>query len=184
MNTNTIVIVVIAVLVVLAIAYLVAQRSRSRKLHDRFRGEYDRAVEMEGSRQKADAALKDRARRVEQFNIHPLEPADRDRFTESWQHVQSEFVEDPRSAVVHADVIIGDIMKTRGYPVGDFEQRAADLSVDHPVVVENYRAAHDIALRQSGGEATTEDLRQAMVHYKTLFQDLVTDAAAAPPKAA
>jgi hypothetical protein len=184
MNTNTIIVLAVVVVAVLAVVFFLQQRTRSQKLHSKFGGEYDRAVEETGSRRKAELDLQDRARRVEAFNIHPLAAADRDRFVDSWRKVQSEFVDDPRSAVVHADVLLGDVMSTRGYPVGDFSQRAADLSVDHPVVVSNYRAAHDIALRQAGGDATTEDLRQAMVHYKSLFQELVTDAQSGSARAA
>jgi FtsZ-interacting cell division protein ZipA len=184
MNTNLIIVVAIVVVVLVVVAFFLQQRTKSQKLHSKFGGEYDRAVEETGSRRKAESVLHDRAKRLESFNIHPLAAPDRDRFVESWQKVQSEFVDDPKSAVVHADVLLGDVMSTRGYPVGDFAQRAADLSVDHPVVVSNYRAAHDIAIRQAGGNATTEDLRQAMVHYKGLFQELVTDAATSNATAA
>jgi hypothetical protein len=110
----------------------------------------------------------------------PLSAGDRARFGESWRGVQARFVDGPAGAVTEADQLLGDVMSTRGYPVGDFEQRAADISVDHPLVLENYRKAHEIALQQTRGQATTEDLRQAMVHYRTLFEELVGDPAMAP----
>ena len=119
--------------------------------------------------------LDKRADRVESFHIEPLGPGDRARFAESWRRVQARFVDGPGGAVTEADQLLRDVMSTRGYPVSDFEQRAADISVDHPLVLENYRAAHEIALRQMGGKATTEDLRQAMVHYRTLFEELVNE---------
>ena len=108
--------------------------------------------------------------RVEAFHVRPLTAGDRARFVESWRKVQARFVDGPAGAVTEADQLLGDVMSTRGYPVSDFEQRAADISVDHPLVLENYRTAHEIALRQTRGQANTEDLRQAMVHYRTLLR--------------
>ena len=137
-----------------------------------------------GSRQKAEAALDKRAERVERFHIRPLAPGDRARFIESWARVQARFVDGPGGAVTDADQLLGDVMSTRGYPVSDFEQRAADLSVDHPLVLENYRAAHETALRQSRGQASTEDLRQAMIHYRSLFEELVGEPEMARAKTA
>jgi phenylpropionate dioxygenase-like ring-hydroxylating dioxygenase large terminal subunit len=122
---------------------------------------------------KAEGVLEFREKRHDKFKLRPLTTADRSNFLYRWNDVQSRFVDDPKGAVTLADSLVMDAMQARGYPMGDFDQRAADISVDHPVVVENYRAAHAIARRHSKGEASTEDLRQAMVHYRTLFQELL-----------
>ena len=175
MDTTTLISVIvligIAVLAVAAIIYL--QKRRSEGLRSRFGPEYDRTMRESKDRSHAEAALEARKKRVERLNIRPLTPADTARFTESWHMVQTRFVDDPKGAIAEADQLLGDVMSTRGYPVTDFNQRTADISVDHPRVVENYRAAHEIALRHAQGQASTEDLRQAMIHYRTLFMDLV-----------
>ena len=168
----------VVVVVVIAAAALFARNRRTKGLRSRFGPEYDRAVEARGGRGKAEADLHKLEKRVQKLDIRPLQPAERDRFATSWREVQSNFVDDPASAVNRADTLLGDVMSTRGYPVGDFDQRAADVSVDHPLVVEHYRAAHDIAVRHRLGQATTEDLRQAMIHYRSLFDDLTADAVA------
>ena len=160
-------------------AILWSRRVRSEHLRDQFGPEYDRAVEAKGDRSKAEADLAAREKRVAKLNIRPLEPAERREFTERWTDVQARFVDDPARAVAFADALLGDVMKARGYPVSDFDQRAGDISVDHPVVVEHYHEAHDIALRHERGEASTEDLRQAMIHYRALFDNLVGAAAPA-----
>jgi len=172
--------------VVLAVAGIVllffTRKRRTERLRTQFGGaEYTRAVKEGGSRRKAEAVLDGRADRVEGLHIRPLAPDDRARFVESWSRVQARFVDGPGSAVTDADQLLGDVMSTRGYPVSDFEQRAADISVDHPLVLENYRAAHRSALRQTSGQASTEDLRQAMIHYRTLFEELVREPEAARP---
>jgi hypothetical protein len=138
----------------------------------------------DGSRRHAEAGLKERTERVESLNIRPLAPGDRARFVESWSRVQARFVDGPGGAVTEADQLLRDVMSTRGYPVSDFEQQAADISVDHPLVMENYRTAHAIAVRQTQGQANTEDLRQAMIHYRTLFEDLVSEPEVARAKSA
>ena len=168
----------IIALVVLAIAGIAAwlffRKRRTKKLRAQFGGaEYARAVEEGGTRRQAEAELKERTERVESLKIRELAPGDRARFIESWSRVQARFVDSPGGAVAEADQLLGDVMSTRGYPVSDFEQRAADISVDHPLVMENYRTAHEIAVRQTRGQANTEDLRQAMIHYRTLFEELV-----------
>jgi hypothetical protein len=165
----------LAVIVVVGIAaWLFFRKRRSGRLRSQFGGaEYDRAVKEDGSRRHAEAGLKERAQRVESLNIRALAPGDRARFVESWSRVQARFVDGPGGAVTEADQLLGDVMSTRGYPVTDFEQQAADISVDHPLVMENYRTAHAIAVRQTQGQANTEDLRQAMIHYRTLFEELV-----------
>jgi hypothetical protein len=165
-----IVIVAIAILAVAAFAYM--RKQKSDKLRSRFGPEYDRAVKEHGTA-RAEAELEQRERRVEALKIRPLKPEDTTRFTTSWNAIQTRFVDDPKGAVTEADRLLGEVMATRGYPMGDFEQRASDISVHYPRVVENYRAGHDIALRHARGEASTEDLRQAMIHYRSLFGELV-----------
>lgn len=175
---------VIAIAVVMVVAgiaiWLSIRKRRTARLRTQFGGaEYTRAVKEGGSRRQAEAALNQRAERVEGLHIRPLAPGDRTRFVEAWGRVQARFVDSPGGAVTDADQLLGDVMSTRGYPVSDFEQRAADISVDHPLVLENYRAAHQCALRQTKGQASTEDLRQAMIHYRTLFEELVREPEAA-----
>lgn len=176
----------LVVIVVVGIAaLLVARKRRTERLRSQFGGaEYARAVKEGGNRRHGEAGLKDRAERVEGFHVRPLAPGDRARFLESWHRVQSRFVDGPAGAVMEADQLLADVMSTRGYPVSDFEQRAADISVDHPLVMENYRTAHEIALRQTKGQANTEDLRQAMIHYRTLFEELVSEPEVLPVKLA
>ena len=165
---------VAVILLVGIVTWLSLRKRRTRRLRSQFGGvEYTRAVEEGGSRRQAEAALDERAERVERLHIRPLAPSDRARFIESWNKVQTRFVDGPGGAVTDADQLLGDVMSMRGYPVSDFEQRAADVSVDHPLVLANYRAAHETALRQKQGQANTEDLRQAMIHYRTLFDELV-----------
>jgi hypothetical protein len=130
-------------------------------------------VRKHGSERKAEAKLADREKRVEKLNIRDLDPRERERFSKRWESVQSRFVDSPKGAVTEADDLVSSLMKARGYPVSDFEQRAADISVDHPRVVENYRSAHEIALRVGKDEATTEELRTAMIHCRSLFDELV-----------
>ncbi len=167
----------IAIAIVVAIAAIGAlwfwRRQRSRQLRTRFGPEYDRTVQRTGTVAKAEAALEARARRVERLHIRPLAPGDAARFADGWRAIQTEFVDDPKGAVTRADRLVGEVMHTRGYPVGEFEQRVEDISVDHPNVVMNYRAARDIAVQHERGRASTEDLRQAMVHYRALFQELL-----------
>jgi hypothetical protein len=176
-------IVILTVVVIAGIGiWRLARKRRTERLRTKFGGaEYTRAVEEGGSRRQAEAALDERAVRVEGLHIKPLAAGDRTRFLESWGRVQARFVDGPGSAVTDADRLLGDVMSTRGYPVSDFEQRAADISVDHPLVLENYRAAHQSALRQAEGHANTEDLRQAMIHYRTLFEELIAEPEAARP---
>lgn len=176
----------LAVIVIAGIAaWLFFRKRRTGKLRTKFGGaEYDRAVKEDGSRRHAEAGLKERTERVESLNIRPLAPSDRARFVESWSRIQARFVDGPGGAVTEADQLLRDVMSTRGYPVSEFEQRAADISVDHPWVMENYRTAHAIAVRQTQGQANTEDLRQAMIHYRTLFEDLLGEPEVARAKTA
>ncbi len=160
---------------IVALVWFFVRKKRSERLRDRFGPEYDRVVRSTGDPGSAEARLAERAKRVEKFPLRPLSADDRKRFSDRWRSVQTRFVDDPAGAVSDADGLIPEVMKARGYPVGDFEQRAADLSVDHAAVVQNYRAARDIAARNRRGDATTEDLRQALVHYRNLFQELLEE---------
>jgi len=172
-STTLWLVVAIAVIVVVAVLWLVMSRRRSQQLRSRFGPEYEHAVRTEKDVRRAEATLEARARRVEALNIRPLAPEDATRFDASWRGVQARFVDDPKGAVTEADRLVGEVMSARGYPLGDFEQRVADISVDHPDVVMNYRAAREIALVHARGQASTEDLRQAMMHYRALFKDLL-----------
>ena len=170
--------IVLAVAVVLIIAvsawlYLRKRRSTTASLRQRFGPEYERAVHEHGSERKAEAKLTDREKRIEKLNIRELNPMERERFSEQWKSVQSHFVDSPKGAVTEGDDLVSSLMKTRGYPISDFDQRADDISVNHPQVVENYRSAHEIAMRVGKDEATTEDLRTAMIRYRSLFEELV-----------
>jgi hypothetical protein len=174
MDSNLLI--VLAVLAVLVVAgILLYGRRRSEHLRSRFGPEYEHQVEEKGSRLKAEADLAQREKRVAKLSIRPLAPADQDHFLKRWTDVQTRFVDDPPRAVDYADALLGEVMSARGYPVSDFEERAGDISVDHPTVVNHYRAGHDIAVRHRRGEAGTEDLRQAMIHYRALFEELVTE---------
>ena len=168
--------VLIAIAVVAVVAIVVWQvvgRRRTDRLHDRFGPEYDRTIGAAESKREAEAELQAREERREQLDIRPISKAARGRYMETWQLVQSQFVDDPGAAVAEADRLIQSVMAERGYPVEDFEQRAADVSVDHPQVVENYREGHRLAQASANGSESTEDLRQAMRHYRALFDDLV-----------
>jgi hypothetical protein len=179
-NRMVVVIAVIVIVVIVAavIAVITSHKRRSQRLRERFGPEYDRVMRQEGDTRKAEGVLQFCEKRREAFNIRPLPASDRSSFAVRWNEVQTRFVDDPRGAVTVADSLVTDVMQARGYPIGEFEQRAADLSVDYPLIVDNYRAAHDIAGRHSEGKATTEDLRQAMVHYRALFQELLAESKA------
>jgi hypothetical protein len=164
---------VILTIAVLAWLYVRKRRNTTAGLRQKFGPEYERAVQKQGSERKAEAKLADRQERVEKLNLRDLDPMERERFSKQWESVQSRFVDSPRGAVAEADDLVSSLMKTRGYPISDFDQRAADISVDHPRVVENYRSAHAIALQVGKNEASTEDLRTAMIHYRSLFAELV-----------
>jgi hypothetical protein len=162
---------VITIVAVVAWLYVRKRQGTTAGLRQKFGPEYDRAVLAHGS--KAEAKLADREKRMEGLNIRDLDPTEHERYSKQWQEVQSRFVDSPKGAVAEADDLVSSVMKARGYPVSDFDQRAADISVDHPRVVENYRLAHQIALRVGKDAATTEDLRTAMIHYRSLFEELV-----------
>ena len=180
MSTTEIVVIVIAVLVVLGVAVMLTRKREGERLTQRFGPEYDRQVEEAGSETRAQAELLKREKRVEKLDIRPLAPEQREAFAADWQQVQARFVDDPERSIALADALLAEVMKARGYPVKDFEQRAADISVEHPELVANYRAAHQIAERRAEGRADTEDLRSALLGYRNLFEELLrSDAGAA-----
>jgi hypothetical protein len=160
------------VIAAIVIGWIVARKRRTTALQHRFGPEYDRALREKGYR--AEAELLERQKRVEKFPIRELSAAERERFITDWRVVQSRFVDDPEGAVRDADELVTRLMQTRGYPMTNFEQRAADISVDHPRVVDNYRAAHEVAIRHERGQATTEDLRNAIIYYRSLFDELIS----------
>ena len=167
------IVIAIAAVVVLAVIVWSALRTRrTRTLKEGFGPEYDRTVADAPSKREAEAELSDRQKRREELDVKPLSPGARERYVELWQATQARFVDDPGGAITEADLLIQQVMRERGYPVEDFEQRAADVSVDHPDVVNNYRAAHGISIAHERERASTEDLRRAMVHYRSLFYDL------------
>jgi hypothetical protein len=177
-------IVVVAAVVIVAVVMwraLVARRTRS--LREGFGPEYDRTRTAVGDKRKAEAELAARRERREHLDIRPLPAEARKRYARQWDAVQTQFVDSPPAAIAAADGLVNAVMADRGYPIHDFEQRAGDVSVDHPAVVENYRRAHAISLRSTRGEATTEDLRQAMQNYRSLFEELLSDSAADAPLA-
>lgn len=176
MNTTAILLLVLIVVVIAVGAVLFWQRRRSVALQQKFGPEYQRAVGQFGDQRKAEAELAAREKRVRSLEIRPLTPEEQGRFAEAWKKAQARFVDEPSQAAADADILVKELMQARGYPVGDFEQRAADVSVDYPNVVSNYRAAREIALRSNAGKATTEDIRQAMVHYRSLFEELLETA--------
>jgi len=175
LDPKLIVLAAVAILIIVALVWLYVRKRRrtTANLRQKFGQEYDRAVLTHGSERKAESKLADREKRVEKLKIRDLDSTEHERFSKQWESVQSRFVDSPKGAVAEADDLVSQVMKARGYPVSDFDQRAADISVDHPRVVENYRSAHEIALRVGKDAATTEDLRTAMIHYRSLFEELV-----------
>ena len=173
MTTTTVILIVVAIILVALVAWYVLLQSRSKRLRSRFGPEYDHALHEYGNQSKAEAALLARQRRIERIHIRPLSEEERSRLASEWNAVQARFVDDPPGAIQDADRLVNNAMTLRGYPMAEFENRAEDLSVDHPHVVRNYRAAHDIAVRRDEEGATTEDLRQAMVYYRDLFDELL-----------
>jgi hypothetical protein len=171
----------IVVIALIALAALLLYRNKqSHRLQQRFGPEYGRTVNDLGSRTKAESELKAREKRVERLNIVALAPAEAARFSQAWKALQGRFVDNPKGVVTEADQLVRELMLKRGYPMGDFEHRAADISVDHPAVVANYRAAQAIAARDQRGEADTEELRKAVVHYRALFDELLEVSPARP----
>jgi hypothetical protein len=192
MNALTLTTTQIAIFIAVAVMSVAAvviwfsiRKRRTKRLRTQFGGdEYTRTLNEGGSRRQAEDVLDKRSERVKGFHIQPLGPGDRARFVESWRSVQTRFVDGPGAAVTEADRLLRDVMSTRGYPASEFEQSAADISVDHPLVLEHYRSAHEIAVRHTQGNANTEDLRHAMIHYRTLFEELVSEPEISLAKAA
>lgn len=172
LDMKTIMILAVVCVVLVVIAWAVARKRRTDALRRRFGPEYQRTVREQGPG-RAESVLLERQQRVEKFSIRALGAAERERFISEWRGVQARFVDDPKGAVTEADKLVSHVMQARGYPMSNFEQRAADISVDHPQMVDDYRAAHEIALRHRRGEATTEDLRKAMLYCRSLFDDLL-----------
>jgi hypothetical protein len=175
-NAQVWLIAALVVVAVIAAAWLITRevrRKQSVRLQERFGPEYSRVISQRGDRAKAEAELLAREKRVQRFKLIPLTPEDAAKFSEGWAQLQTRFVDHPRSVVVEADRLVRDLMVKRGYPMADFERRAADISVDHPTVVEAYRSARAIAVRDQQGQASTEELRKAVVYYRTLFDELL-----------
>ncbi|HYC90341.1 MAG TPA: hypothetical protein VEO54_14080 [Thermoanaerobaculia bacterium] len=164
---------VMALMLVVGLVARSASRARSASLREKFGNEYDHALSTHGNRKRAEQDLIERTEQVKKYNIVPLQASDRERFRRDWQKVEAHFLERPTTAVVEADELVADIMRTRGYPMGDFDRHAADLSVTHPRIVDHYRAGHKVIEGAAG--ASTEDLRQAMLHYRALFDELIDD---------
>jgi hypothetical protein len=175
MNTAYIIIAVVLGLMIMGaiLGPIFAGRKRSERLHDHFGPEYDHTVETLGDEKKAQTELEGRQKYVEALDIHPLSVEERERYVAEWTAVQSKFVDEPGQAIVDADGLIMEVMQTRAYPESDFEQRAADVSVSYPALVSNYRAARVIALKNEQHQADTEELRQAMIYYRSLFEELL-----------
>ncbi len=182
-TTNILIIIGLVLLALIAVGLFI-RSSRTKRLREQFGPEYGRTVNEAGSRGKAEAALAERTKRVEALALHPISPEDRQGYDVAWQKVQADFVDDPKGAFNRADVVLTEVMAARGYPTSDFERQSADLSVHHAGAIGNYRAAHDIAERNNEGTANTEDLRQGMIHYHSLFDELLNeqDPAISEPK--
>ncbi len=173
MSTGAIIAIIVVILIVAALLVGLSAMRRRRRLQDRFGPEYDRAVDEHGGRREAEAELAERERRVRQLDIKPLSPTARAQYASEWAAVQERFVDAPQSAVTGAQTLVTAVMKDRGYPTEAFDQIVADLSVEHAATLDHFRAAHDISQRATSGTASTEDLRQAMVHYRALFTELL-----------
>jgi predicted nucleic acid-binding protein len=170
---QTLLLIAVIVALLAVVGWLVYERRRSNQLRAEFGPEYKRAVDETGDRRAAETELRERQQRVEALDVRPLPAREREAYAQEWRRVQAEFVDEPGAAITEADALIGKVMEARGYPVVDFEQRVADISVGHANVVEHYRAAHQIASRRDDVRTDTEALRQAMVHYRALFEDLL-----------
>ena len=169
---TAVIVVIVAILVVVAVL-LVTRRRKTEHLKQKFGSEYDRVVHQHGDPQHAETVLAEREKRVSHFQLRPLPAPERERYAQQWAAVQRQFVDDPRGAVGQADRLVTDAMNARGYPMSEFNQRADDISVNYPNAVGNYRAAHDIVVRHGKGQSSTEDLRKAMVHFRSLFDELL-----------
>jgi hypothetical protein len=185
LDPKLIALVAVAAVVIVGLLWLSVRQRRTMTadLRKRFGPEYEEAVREHGSARRAEAQLAGRAKRVNGLNIRDLDPAQRERFSSQWQALQSRFVDEPKGAVAEADALVSSLIQARGYPVADFNQRAADISVHHPQVVANYRSAHEIAVLLGQGNTSTEELRTAMIHFRSLFEELMHAPTAAEMKA-
>lgn len=172
MSTGAVVTIVVVIVLVVAAALLAVPMMRRRRLREKFGPEYERVVESHDDRGAAERELRERERRHAELEIRPLDEDSHERYTQQWAQVQERFVDDPESAVTEADELVTALMSERGYPTEGYEQQLADLSIEHANTLDHYRSAHDTRLRVGDG-ASTEDLREAMVHYRTLFEDLL-----------
>jgi hypothetical protein len=163
------------IIAIVAAITLMSRNRRTKELRAKFGPEYKRVARAEGDAARGEQVLQEREKRVKKLDIRPLSAEQRNEFADAWEHAQAEFVDDPTAAVTHADVLVQEVMRVRGYPVADFAQRVADVSVDHPAVAQNYRLAHDIAIRHEHSNVGIEKLRDAMLHYRALFADLLHD---------
>ena len=184
MSTTYIIIIVVVVLLVLGVILgaVFSRQRRSKKLQNKFGPEYDRTVQAAGTEKKAQAELNQRQKHVDTMNIRPLSLSERERYQAEWMAIQAKFVDQPGQATVEADHLIMEVMKVRAYPVSDFEQRAADVSVNYPTLVSNYRAAREIAIKNEQHSANTEELRQALIYYRSLFDELLKDETPVPER--
>ena len=185
MNTTTYIIVgvVLVLLIIGAIAAVVSsRRHRSKGFQNKYGPEYDRTVQSAGNEKKAQAELDERQKHVETMNIRPLSISERERYQSEWKAIQAKFVDQPGQATVEADHLIMEVMKVRAYPVSDFEQRAADISVNYPALVSNYRLAREIAIKNEQHSANTEELRQAFIYYRSLFDELLKEELITPER--
>jgi hypothetical protein len=184
MNTAMIVIIAffaIAVIVAIAVGvWFYTKNRRTTELRSKFGPEYNRVARAEGDAGQAEKILQERQARVKKLDIKPLTEEQQNEFADQWEHAQAQFVDDPTAAVARADILVQEVMNVRGYPVADFDQRVADISVDHPAVAQNYRIAHDIAIQHEREEVGMEKLREAMLHYRALFADLLHDGGLRP----
>jgi hypothetical protein len=184
MNTTYLIIAVVLVLVVIGVILgaVFARRQRSKKFQNKFGPEYDRTVESAGNEKKAQAELNERRKHVDTMNIRPLSVSERERYQAEWTAIQAKFIDKPGQATIEADHLIMEVMKVRDYPVSDFEQRAADISVNYPALVSNYRAAREIAVKNEQHSANTEELRQALIYYRSLFDELLKEETVVPER--
>lgn len=180
MSTGAIVAIIVVVIIVAAVLVAMAAANRRRRLRERFGPEYDRAVSEHGSRREAEAELAGREKHVRELDIRPLSPAARSQYRSEWTAVQEQFVDAPQAAVTGAQTLVSAVMEDRGYPTRPYDETVADLSVEHASTLDHFRAAHDISQKAASGTASTEDLRQAMIHYRALFAELLGEPAAAP----
>jgi hypothetical protein len=184
MSATEMILIALVAILLLAVVGLYMRMRSSRALQSRFGPEYTRAVVDRGDADKAEAHLRERERRVRSYRLKLLSRQDRQRFADEWRQIQARFVDDPMDAAARADALVGQVMTARGYPEGDFDQRLEDLSVDHPMTVQNYRAGRQMLERRERGEASTEDMRMALIHLRALFDELVGEPHVQPARAA